>query len=219
MGLYLVDNAEDFGDFDIEGALVVIEDVAVGVGGFVAVVDEFSVGSDLVIVALDELEKAEDAALVDGAEGEGAVSVGEYFFNVFAKADGSFLKVLGFVVSDLPDDEIDETHGEHVIGKKCELVFLGLVVHLKGIPEEGDIFLFLRGLEGEREVVGELDGFFHGSGLRRSGFFAPDAGEGGLDLFLKAGDEFAVSGHQRLLGFDLCHDGLLNLWLRIWNHN
>ena len=44
------------------------------------------------------------------------------------------------------------------------------------------------------------------SGLRG---FAPDAGEGGLDLSLEAGDQFAVGGHQRLLGFDLGHDGLL----------
>ena len=39
--------------------------------------------------------------------------------------------------------------------------------------------------------------------------FAPDAGEGGLDLFLEAGDQFAVGGDQRLLGFDLGDDGLL----------
>ena len=44
------------------------------------------------------------------------------------------------------------------------------------------------------------------SGLRG---FAPDAGEGGLDLLLEAGDHFAVGAHQRLLGFDLGHDGLL----------
>ena len=44
------------------------------------------------------------------------------------------------------------------------------------------------------------------SGLRG---FAPDAGEGGLDLLLEAGDQFAVGGHQRLLGFDLRHDGTL----------
>ena len=40
-------------------------------------------------------------------------------------------------------------------------------------------------------------------------FFAPDAGEGGLDLVLEAGDQFAVGGDQRLLGFDLGDDGLL----------
>ena len=37
----------------------------------------------------------------------------------------------------------------------------------------------------------------------------PDAGERGLDLLLEAGDQFAISGDQRLLGFDLGDDGLL----------
>ena len=136
---------EDFGDFGIEGALVVVEDIAVRVGSVVAVVDEFGVGADLAVVALDELEEAEDATLVDGAECEGAVGVGEGILNVFAEANGSFLEVLGFVVADLPDDEIDEAHGEHVVGKKGELVFLRLVIRLKGVPEEGDIFLLPSG--------------------------------------------------------------------------
>ena len=39
--------------------------------------------------------------------------------------------------------------------------------------------------------------------------FAPDAGEGGLDFFLEAGDQFAVGGDEGLLGFDLGDDGLL----------
>ena len=53
-------------------------------------------------------------------------------------------------------------------------------------------------------------GFFHGSSLRGGGRgFAPDAGEGGLDLSLEAGEQFAVGGHQRLLGFDLRHDRVL----------
>ena len=30
-----------------------------------------------------------------------------------------------------------------------------------------------------------------------------------MDLSLEAGDQFAVAGHQRMLGFDLGHDGLL----------
>ena len=30
-----------------------------------------------------------------------------------------------------------------------------------------------------------------------------------MDLFLEAGDQFAVGGDQRLLGFDLGDDGLL----------
>jgi len=40
-------------------------------------------------------------------------------------------------------------------------------------------------------------------------FFAPDAGECGLDLFLEALDQLAVGGNERLLGFDLGDDGLL----------
>lgn len=39
--------------------------------------------------------------------------------------------------------------------------------------------------------------------------FAPHAGERRLDLLLEAGDQFAVGADQRLLGFDLGHDGLL----------
>ncbi len=38
---------------------------------------------------------------------------------------------------------------------------------------------------------------------------APDARKSGLDFLLEAGDQFAVSGHKRLLGFDLGDDGLL----------
>jgi hypothetical protein len=38
---------------------------------------------------------------------------------------------------------------------------------------------------------------------------APDAGEGGLYLLLEAGDQFAVGGDQRLLGFYLGDDFFL----------
>ena len=41
------------------------------------------------------------------------------------------------------------------------------------------------------------------------GIFVSDAGAGGLDLLLEVGDQVAVGGDQRLLGFDLRHDGLL----------
>ena len=37
----------------------------------------------------------------------------------------------------------------------------------------------------------------------------PDAGESGPDLFLEACDQLAISGDQRLFGFDLGDDGLL----------
>ena len=41
-------------------------------------------------------------------------------------------------------------------------------------------------------------------------FLAPDAGESGLDLLLKASDQFEVGGDQHLLSFDLGDDGLLH---------
>ena len=50
----------------------------------------------------------------------------------------------------------------------------------------------------------------HASSLHRGRLVSsPHAGEGGLDLLLKAGDQFAVGGDQHLLGFDLGDDGLL----------
>jgi len=48
------------------------------------------------------------------------------------------------------------------------------------------------------------------SSLHRSRLvLTPDAGEGGLDFRLEAGDQFAIGGHQRLLGFDLGDNDLL----------
>jgi hypothetical protein len=41
------------------------------------------------------------------------------------------------------------------------------------------------------------------------GIFASDAGAGELDVLLEVCDQVAVGGDQRLLGFDLCYDGLL----------
>ena len=121
----------------------------------------------------------------------------------FAKSSGSGLL-------DLPDVEVDEAHGEHVVGEEGELVLAVGVVRLEGVPQELDVLLLLRALEGERQVVAQFGGFFHGSRLRRGRLvLAPDAGEGGLDLLLEAGDQFAVGGDQRLLGFDLGDDGLL----------
>ena len=43
----------------------------------------------------------------------------------------------------------------------------------------------------------------------RGRFFAPDAGEGGLDLTIKTGEQFPVRGDEGLLGLDPGHDGLL----------
>ena len=39
--------------------------------------------------------------------------------------------------------------------------------------------------------------------------FSPHPCEGGLDLLLEAGDQFAVGGNEPLLAFDLGDDGLL----------
>src|SRR6185436_5638750 len=50
---------------------------------------------------------------------------------------------------------------------------------------------------------------FMAQAFRGGGLFAPDSGEGGLDLPLETDDQFAVGGDQRLLGFDLGNDGLL----------
>jgi hypothetical protein len=59
-------------------------------------------------------------------------------------------------------------------------------------------------------LVEEFSGFFHGSSLHCDGFFfVPDASEGVLNLFLKAGDQIAVGGYQRPFGFDLGDDGFL----------
>ena len=46
---------------------------------------------------------------------------------------------------------------------------------------------------------------------------SPGVGDGGLDFFLEAGDEFAVGGDEGLLGFDLGDDGLLGGEGRKWN--
>ena len=63
---------------------------------------------------------------------------------------------------DLPDVEVDEAHRQHVVGEEGEPVFAVRVVRLESIPQELDVFLLLRRLEGERQVVGEFGGFFQG---------------------------------------------------------
>jgi hypothetical protein len=52
------------------------------------------------------------------------------------------------------------------------------------------------GLEGEWQVVAQFSGFFRGLRSSRGRLvLALDAAEGGQDLLLKAGDQFAVGGH------------------------
>lgn len=51
-------DAEDLGDLDAERRPGAVEEVAVGVDGFVAVVHELGVGADLAVVTGDESEEA-----------------------------------------------------------------------------------------------------------------------------------------------------------------
>jgi len=180
------------------------------VGGVVAVVHQPGVGTDLGVVAGDELEQAKDAAPVHHAEDEGRCRLEEVLLDVFAEADQPLGEVVGLRLLDLPDVEVDEALGEHVVGKDGELVLAVGVVGLKGVPQEGDVLLLTLGLEREWQVVAQFGGFLHGSRLRRGGFvLAPDAGESGLDLLLHASDQLAIGGDHRLLGLDLGDDGLL----------
>ncbi len=210
VGLDLVHDPQDLGDLGVERGLGAEEDVAVGVGGVVAVVHQLGVGADLAVVAGDELQEAQDGALVDSAEDEGRARFEQVLLHVLAEADQPLGEVAGLGLLDLPDVEVDEAHGEHVVGQEGELVLAVGVVGLEGVPQEGDVLLLLRALEGERQVAAQLGGFFHDSRLRRGRFvLPPDAGEGGLDLLLHAGDQLAVGVDQRLLGFDLGDDGAL----------
>jgi hypothetical protein len=161
VGLDLGYHPQDFGDLDVERRLGAVENIAVGVGGLVAVVHQLCVGADLAIVAGDELEEAQDAALVHGAEHEGQSRVEEALLDVLAEADEAHREILWRRLLDLPDVEIDEAHREHVVGEEGELIFAMRVVRLESDPQKLDIFLLLRGLEGERQVVGEFGGFFH----------------------------------------------------------
>lgn len=161
VGLDLGHHPQDFGDFDVERCLGAVKNVAVGVGGVVALVHQLGVGADLAVVAGDELEEAQDAAFVHGAEHKGRRRVEQALLDVLAEADQARREILWRRLLDLPDVEIDEAHREHVVGEEGELEFAVRVVRLESVPQELDIFLLLRGLEGERQVVGEGRGFFH----------------------------------------------------------
>jgi len=129
---------------------------------------------------------------------------------VFAESDEALLKVFRPSLPDLPDVEVDEAHREHVVGEEGELVLAVGVVGLEGVPQEGDVVLLAAGLEGDRQVVAEFGGFFRSSGLGDYGcVLLPNAGKGGLNLLLEAGDQFAIGGDEDLLGFDLGDDFLL----------
>lgn len=53
----------------------------------------------------------------------------------------------------LPDVEVDEAHGKHVVGEEGELVLAVIVVRFEGAPQESDVFLLCGALEGEGQVV------------------------------------------------------------------
>ena len=156
---------EDFPNLVVEGCLGAEEDVAVGVGGIVSLLHECSVAADFAVVAPDELQEAHDAALVHAPEGEGRCGLHKFLLQVLVEADHRFREIARLRLLDLPDVEIDEAHREHVVSEEGELVFAVRIVRLEGIPQELDVFLLLRGLEGERQVVGEIGGFFHALSL------------------------------------------------------
>ena len=132
-------------------------------GGVVALLHERGVAANLAVVAADELQEAHDAALVHTPKGEGRSGVNQFLLQILVEADHGICEIARFRLLDLPDIEIDEAHGEHVVGKKCELVFAVRGVCLESIPQELDVFLLLRSLEGEGQVIGKLKCFFHGS--------------------------------------------------------
>ena len=120
------------------------------------------VGADLAVVAGDEIEDARDTALVHGAESEGRGCFEQALLHVFPETDEALLEILRPGLPNLPDVEVDAAHGEHVVGEEGELVLAVGVVGLEGVPQKGDVVLLAAGFEGERQVVGEFGGFFHG---------------------------------------------------------
>ena len=191
MALDFVHHAQDLGDLTVERGLGSEEDVAVGMGGFVAVIHQLGVGADLVVVAADELEKAQDIPLFHPAENKGRDCFQQVLLDFPTEADEALPKVFRSGLPNLPDVEVNEAHGEHVIGEEGELVLGVGVVGLECVPQEGDVVLLAGSLEGERQVVAQFGGFFHGSRLSHGRFvLAPDAGKGSLDLLLEAGDQF-----------------------------
>lgn len=151
--LDLVHDPQDLGDLGVERRLGAEEDVAVWVGGVVAIVDQLGVGADLAVVAGDELEEAQNAALIHGAEDKGRGRFEEALLDVLGESYQAHHEVLRLRLLDLPDVEIDEAHGEHVVGEERELVLAVGVVGLEGVPEKRDVVLLLRALEGERQVL------------------------------------------------------------------
>lgn len=91
---------------------------------------------------------------------------------------------------------LNEAHREHVVSEEGELVLGVRVVRLEGVPQELDVFLLLRALEGEWQVVAQFGCFFHGSGLRTLFAAIADHGDPVFEPF-NVGLEFRRPGHRR----------------------
>ena len=156
------------------------------------------------------LRKRRDGSFFDYAEDEGRSSRNQVFLQILVESDQAHLEVLGLCLFDLPDVEVDEAHGEHVVGEKGELILAVGIVGRERVPKERDVFLLCRCLEGKWQVVFKFGGFFHGSCLRSGrSILAPNASKSCLDFFLEVLNQFPVRCHQNLLGFDFGDDGLL----------
>ena len=79
----------------------------------------------------------------------------------------------------------------------------------RSVLRDSDVLLFGSSLEGRRQIGSKRVCCVDSSARRIRCLVSPDAGEGGLDLALETGDEFAVGGDEGLLGFDFGDDGLL----------
>ena len=137
-------------DLEIQRGLRAEENVAVGVGSIVAVVHQLGVGANHAVVAGDELQETQDGTLVHDTEDKGRGGLQQGLLGFLTETDEALFEVSRPGMPDLPDVEVDETHGEHVIGKEGELVLTVDVVGLEGVPQKLDVLLLFRGLEGER---------------------------------------------------------------------
>jgi hypothetical protein len=98
------------------------------VGRFIAVIHQLGIGANLAVVASYKFKEAQNTPLVDGAEYEGGGCCEETLLNVLTETNEALLEVLRFCLLDLPDIEVDEAHGEHVVGKESKLVLAMCVV-------------------------------------------------------------------------------------------
>jgi hypothetical protein len=83
----------------------------------------------------------------------GEVAVRRFFSMSLLKPMSPFSKSSGRDCRICPNVEVDEAHGEHVVGEEGELILPVRVVGLEGVPQESDVLLLAGCLEGERQVV------------------------------------------------------------------